>query len=51
VIPSYGMTEAALLVFMGVLSYVAYRDIFERRDENFPAKAAIRAVIAANSSA
>ena len=36
-IPSYGMTEAALLVFMGILSYVAYRDIFERRDENLPA--------------
>jgi len=36
-VPSYGMTEAALLVFLGILSYVAYRDIFERRDANFPA--------------
>jgi hypothetical protein len=39
-IPSYGMTEAALLVFLGILSYVAYRDIFERRDENLPVTAA-----------
>jgi hypothetical protein len=39
-IPSYGMTEAALLVFVGILSYVAYRDIFERRDENLPAQVA-----------
>ena len=38
-IPSYGVTEAAWLVFMGILNYVAYRDIFERRDENLPAKA------------
>lgn len=34
--PSYGMTEAVWLVFMGILNYVAYRDIFERRDENLP---------------
>lgn len=38
-IPSYGMTEAAWLVFMGILNYVAYRDIFERRDQNLPATA------------
>jgi hypothetical protein len=50
-IPSYGMTEAAMLVFIGILSYVAYRDIFERRDENFPAKVATRSAIAANSCA
>lgn len=36
-IPAYGMPEAAMLVFMGILGYVAYRDIFERRDENLPA--------------
>jgi hypothetical protein len=30
------MTTAAFLVFFGVLNYVAYRDMFERRDENLP---------------
>lgn len=35
-IPAYGMTTAAFLVFFGVLNYVAYRDIFERRSENLP---------------
>jgi hypothetical protein len=49
-IPSYGMTEAALLVFMGILSYVAYRDIFERRDENLPAKVATTTAIAVQVS-
>jgi hypothetical protein len=34
VIPAYGMTTAAFLVIFGVLNYVAYRDIFERRSEN-----------------
>lgn len=34
VIPAYGMTTVAFLVFFGVLNYVAYRDIFERRSEN-----------------
>jgi hypothetical protein len=43
-VPSYGMTEAALLVFLGILSYVAYRDIFERRDENLPASVAGTAI-------
>jgi len=46
-IPSYGMTEAAWLVFMGILNYVAYRDIFERRDQNLPATA--RAALGAAS--
>ncbi len=35
-IPAYGMTTAAFLVFFGALNYVAYRDTFERRSENFP---------------
>jgi hypothetical protein len=35
-IPSYGIGEAVWLVFMGTVSYVAYRDIFERRSENLP---------------
>lgn len=33
-VPAYGMTTAAFLVIFGVLNYVAYRDIFERRSEN-----------------
>jgi hypothetical protein len=45
-IPAYGMTEAAMLVFMGILGYVAYRDIFERRDENLPAGVARIAIAA-----
>jgi hypothetical protein len=45
-IPAYGMTEAAMLVFMGILGYVAYRDIFERRDENLPASVARTAIAA-----
>ncbi len=36
-LPTYGIAEAASLVFLGTLSYVAYRDIFERRSENRPA--------------
>jgi hypothetical protein len=35
-IPSYGVSEAAWVVFMGILNYVAYRDIFERRASNSP---------------
>jgi hypothetical protein len=36
VLPLFGLTDAALLVFLGILNYVAYRDIFERRSENAP---------------
>jgi hypothetical protein len=39
-VPAYGMTTAAFLVFLGVLNYVAYRDIFERRSGNLPEHAA-----------
>lgn len=35
-VPAYGMTAAAFIVFMGILNYVAYRDIFEHRAENLP---------------
>jgi hypothetical protein len=35
-VPTYGLGDAALIVFTGALNYVAYRDIFERRDENLP---------------
>jgi hypothetical protein len=35
-VPAFGMTTAAWIVFMGVLNYVAYRDIFERRSDNLP---------------
>jgi hypothetical protein len=34
--PSYGIGEAVWLVFTGTVSYVAYRDIFERRTGNLP---------------
>jgi hypothetical protein len=34
------MTTAACLVFVGVLNYVAYRDIFERRSGNLHKQAA-----------
>jgi hypothetical protein len=33
---AYGLTMAAGIVFMGVLNYVAYRDIFERQSANSP---------------
>jgi hypothetical protein len=39
-LPTYGLGDAALIVFMGTLNYVAYRDIFERRDENLPVSVA-----------
>jgi hypothetical protein len=38
-VPAYGMTMAAWLVFAGVLNYVAYRDIFERRSSPLPTPA------------
>jgi hypothetical protein len=34
--PSFGITDSAYVVYAGVLNYVAYRDIFERRSENLP---------------
>jgi hypothetical protein len=40
-LPAYGLSEAAWMVFMGVLNYVAYRDIFERRPGNLPQEAAV----------
>ena len=45
-IPAYGMTTAAFLVFFGVLNYVAYRDIFERRGENLPEQITTPQVVA-----
>jgi hypothetical protein len=38
---SYGIPEATWLVFAGIVSYVAYRDVFERRPENLPKAAAV----------
>jgi hypothetical protein len=35
-VPAYGLTMAIWVVFAGVLNYVAYRDIFERRSANLP---------------
>jgi hypothetical protein len=40
-VPAYGLTTATWIVFVGVLNYVAYRDIFERRDANLPETVAI----------
>lgn len=34
--PAYGLSSAAWIVFVGVVNYVAYRDIFERREANLP---------------
>ncbi len=45
-VPAYGMTTAAYLVFIGVLNYVAYRDIFDRRIENLPRQVATSPVAA-----
>lgn len=36
IVPAYGLTMATWVVFAGVLNYVAYRDIFERRSANLP---------------
>jgi hypothetical protein len=36
VAPVYGLTAAVAVVFVGVFNYVAYRDVFERRDTNLP---------------
>jgi hypothetical protein len=50
-VPAFGMTTAAWIVFMGVLNYVAYRDIFERRSANLPKTVATAsAVVAAHAT-
>ena len=36
IVPLFGLTEALAVVFVGVFNYVAYRDVFERRDTNVP---------------
>jgi hypothetical protein len=49
-VPAFGLTIAAWMVFVGVLNYVAYRDIFERRSENSPKTVATpSAVVAAHA--
>jgi hypothetical protein len=35
-VPAYGLTMAAWIVFVGVLNYIAYRDIFEGQSANSP---------------
>jgi hypothetical protein len=35
-VPLFGFTEVVAVVFVGVFDYVAYRDVFERRDTNVP---------------
>jgi hypothetical protein len=50
-VPAFGMTTAAWIVFMGILNYVAYRDIFERRSANLPETVATAsAVVAAHAT-
>jgi hypothetical protein len=44
-VPAYGLTNALWIVFVGVLNYVAYRDIFERRSANFPRTAAAANIV------
>ena len=34
--PVYGMATGSILVFLGVFSYVAFRDIFEGRASKLP---------------
>jgi hypothetical protein len=46
---AWGLTSAVWIVFTGVINYVAYRDIFERRSENAPAAVASRATSAAST--
>lgn len=47
--PAYGLTTAAWMVFTGILNYVAYRDIFERRAGNLPLQEATAASPTANT--
>lgn len=51
IVPAFGMTTAATLVFLGVFNYVSYRDIFERRAQNAPLVAARSAAAGAALSA
>ena len=49
-VPAFGLTNAVWIVFVGVVNYVAYRDIFERRSENSPKSVATAsAVVAAHA--
>jgi len=49
-VPAYGLTMATWVVFAGVLNYVAYRDIFERRSANLPQPAAVPLVAIGSQS-
>jgi hypothetical protein len=46
-VPAFGLTTAAWIVFVGVLNYVAYRDIFERQSTNSPETVATDSVVVA----
>jgi len=46
-VPAFGLTSAVFIVFIGVLNYVAYRDIFERQSENSPKAVATVSAVAA----
>jgi len=45
-VPAFGLTSAVFIVFIGVLNYVAYRDIFERQSENSTRVAATVSAVA-----
>jgi hypothetical protein len=46
-VPAFGLTTAAWIVFVGVLNYVAYRDIFERQSTNLPEAVATASIVVA----
>jgi hypothetical protein len=46
-VPAFGLTSAAWIVFVGVLNYIAYRDIFERQSLNSPQAVATVSTVAA----
>ena len=46
-IPAFGLTSALFIVFVGVLNYVAYRDIFDSQRENSPKVVATVSAISA----
>lgn len=43
VLPPFGIPGGVLIVFLAAVQYVAYRDVFEHRADNFPRTAAVAA--------
>jgi hypothetical protein len=46
-VPAFGLTIATWIVFVGVLNYVAYREIFERQSDNLPKTVATDSAVGA----